>query len=213
MIQPVHSRFCRQIPALLALSLAWPRLLSAASPTAQALYRPAAVPPPIQILWNNGSPWSWDGARLSLSAEAGVGLEGADEGHAKGSGRALALSADAPCLKGCDADLLRLELPGPADPTPYLAQGHIQFEMKRYQAISGTLLIRYGGSDPCRSATLPLASVKLGAYTHVSLPLAAFGGACPGNGRMTVPFRLSLKGARYNAGPMLAFKFIRWTPD
>jgi hypothetical protein len=211
MFQPAHSRFCRQTPALLALSLAWPCLLLAASPTAQVLYRPAAAPPPVQILWNN-SPWSWDGARISLRSGQGVEVAWAEEGPVHRA-RTLALSADAPCLKGCDADVLRLELPGPADPARYLAQGHIQFEMKRYQAISGSLQIWYGGSDPCRHTALPLASVKLGAYTHVSLPLAAFGGACPGDGPMTVPFRLCLKGARYNAGPMLAFKFIRWTPD
>jgi hypothetical protein len=215
MPQPTHSYVRRPAAALLALGLAWARLLPAASPTAQALYRPAAAPPPVQILWNNGSPWSWDGVRLDLQTYLGgvrMTLEQAQP-LARAKDDALRLSADAACPRGCDAGILRLVLPTPVDPAPYLASGHLALEVKRIQPMRGFLVVAYGGLAPCMRMSVNLATLPEGRYQHLSLPLAEFKRACAAGPLVTVPFELSVKGARYPAGALMDVKFIRWTPN
>jgi hypothetical protein len=218
MPQPIHSFRCPSVTtlvALLALGLALPHPLPASSPTAQALYRPAPPAAPVQILWNNGAPWSWDGARLDLQTYLGNAAVTLDPSPAGGKVQdgALHLSAGAACPRGCDAGVLRLVLPAPVDPGAYLKSGHLALEVKRIQPMRGSLVIGFGGLDPCGHASVRLEMLPQGHYRHLSLPLAGFTPGCAAGARMSVPFELSVKDARYPAGPLLALKFIRWTAD
>ena len=214
-LRPSLRRSLAVLP--LALGLAWacpvPLWAVGASLTAQtqALYQASLPQPPVQILWNNGAAWSWDGARLDLQTYLG-GLASVQP-PAKAKETALRLSADAACPRGCGAGVLRLVLPAPVDPAAYLPSGHLALEVKRLQPMRGFLVVGYGGLAACMRSSVNLETLPEGHYRHLSLPLAEFKPACAAGPLMTVPFELSVKGARYPAGPLMDVKFIRWTPN
>ncbi|HXC63642.1 MAG TPA: hypothetical protein VNZ67_04750 [bacterium] len=173
----------------------------------------AALAAPVQTLWKDGRGWSWDDRAVTVQADLGGGLTAMDRGAAPGGDGALHLAADAPCPQGCDADVLRLVLPAAVDVAAYLPKGHIRFDASLAQPMIGTLVVWYGQGKPCNHVSVPLGALRVGAFSHVNISLSAFHHSCGQNPAVTVPFHLTLKQVHYKAGPVLALKSIRWTPD
>jgi hypothetical protein len=190
---------------------------SSAMTQTRALYQPdtGTAELPTEVLWNNGSTWSWDGARIDMQTYLGSGglTLGSERSPAKAKDGALHLSADAACPRGCNVEVLRLVLPVPVDPGAYLKAGHLQLEVKRNQPMLGSLVFGFGSGETSSQCSVRLDFLPQGTYRHISLALPDFKPHFPAGAPMTIPFQLSVKDAQYPAGPLLSLKFIRWTPE
>ena len=176
---------------------------------------PTPTPVNAQTIWANGNSGVFFSQNVALVPYVGAVTNVSAPDTISGDNTTLQFSAPAVSTPVTGEFLIA----APENPGIYYASGHLQFDIKLNQAVTGNFSVGFGyqANPPTPTTTntsfypLPATSLSMTTFTHISIALSTF---TPNSANVIEPFYIfgpSGVPAQPNAGPALTVDNIQWT--